>query len=199
VVLVLIVVSAYAETVFVEDTELWSEIDGINELFESPDGMDSAAVESLFQEAVEIVVSNDLSEQFEDLRADAFETEDFTLCDSYAHRAGDALNVFILGESNAIGVNTAAFFDACPPESEAYRFFLAAVGGFYTDGEAGVSGTAEIPVWIERTDSSAQGAVDKTQAEEWLGYWESIIPSLDGYFLIIAEETVLGLSQVLEQ
>ncbi|MCD6587083.1 MAG: hypothetical protein J7K88_00875 [Candidatus Fermentibacteraceae bacterium] len=199
VVLLLVVVSAYAETVFVENDELWSEIDRINLVLESSEEIQSAALESLFQEAVEIAVSNDLSVQFEYLRTDAFETDDFTVCDSYAARAGDALNVFILGESNTIGVNTTTFLDACKPESEAYRFFLVAVGGFYTDGEAGISGTAEFPVWIERTDSSAQGAVDTTQAEEWLGYWEGIIPSLDGYFLTIAEETVQGLNLILEQ
>jgi hypothetical protein len=199
VILVLMAMSAYAETVFVEDTELWSEIDRINLVLDSSEEIESAVLESLFQEAVEIVVSSGMLSQFDDLRADAFETEDFTKCDSYAHRAGDALNVFILGESNAIGVNTTAFFDACPPESEAYRFFLVAVGGFYTDGDMEISATAEFPAWIERTESSAQGVVDKTQAEEWRGYWEGIISSLDGYFLTIAEETVQGLNLILEQ
>ncbi len=199
VVLLLVAVSAYAETVFVEDNELWSEIDRINLVLESSEEIESAVLEGLFQEAVEIAVSNDLSLQFEDLRKDAFETDDFGLCDSYAARAGDALNVFVLGESNAIGVNTTRFLDVCQPESEAYRFFLVAVGGFYTDGDMEISGTAEFPAWIERTDSSAQGAVDRAQAEEWLGYWEGIIPSLDGYFLTIAEETVQGLNRILEQ
>jgi len=195
---VLVVISAYAETVFIEDTELWSEIDRINLVLGSSEKIESAVLESLFHDAVDIAVSSEMLSQFDDLRADAFEMQDFAQCDSYAERAGDALNVFILGESNAIGVNTTVFFDACQPESEAYRFFLAAVGGLYTDGEAGVSGTAELPVWIERTDSSAQGAVNTIQAEEWLGYWEGIIPYLDGYFLTIAEETVLGLNRVLE-
>jgi hypothetical protein len=61
-----------------------------------------------------------------------------------------------------------------------------------------ISGTAELPVWIERADSSAQGTADRSCAEEWLSYWQSILPSLDGYFRTVAEETIQGLNSILE-
>jgi hypothetical protein len=134
VVVLAVVFSAFGGTVFIEDAELWSEIDRINEVLESTDVIESDSLENLFEETVRIALSYRLSMQFEDLRADAFSTDDFAECDSYADRAGDAVNVFVLGESNAIGVNTTVFLDVCEPESEAYSFFLVAVGGFYTDG-----------------------------------------------------------------
>lgn len=185
-------VTAYAGSVFVEDTELWADIDRINIALESSGEMDSAVLEEIFQETVEIALSFELAQQFEDLRMDAFESGDFGLCDEYADRAYNALNVFILGESNAIGVNTAAFLDMSVPESEAYIFFLVSVGGFYVNGGQRI-GTAEFPAWMERSESSAQAVIDSVKAKEWLGYWQSVRPLLDGYFLTIADETILGL------
>ncbi|MCK5785349.1 MAG: hypothetical protein KAH54_02180 [Candidatus Sabulitectum sp.] len=186
-------VSLFAGSAFTEDVELWAEIDRINGIFQNGDQIDSDAIEELFQETVGVALSMELSRQFEDLRNDAFETDDFTECDGYADRAGPAINVFIMGESNAIGVNTAVFLDLSIPESEAYTFFLVCVGGFYVDGESLRSGTAELPAWMERSGSSAQAVYDPVQAEEWLGYWESIRLYLDGDFLFFADETILGI------
>jgi len=59
-------------------------------------------------------------------------------------------------------------------------------------------GAAELPVWMERTEASAQAKGDPVKAEEWLSYWESIYPSLDGYFLSIADETIAGLGLSIE-
>ena len=193
--LTLFAATAFAGSAFTEDTELWTEIDRINEVLEGSDEMDPVALEELFQETVGIALSFELSQQFEDLRMDAFETDDFTECDGFADRASPAVNVFIMGESNAIGVNTAVFLEMSIPESEAYSFFLLCADGFYVDGEMQHIGTAEFPAWIERSHSSAQGVFDPVQAAEWLGYWERIQPSLDGYFLTVADETILGLNR----
>lgn len=198
VLLLLSALSAFAGTAFTEDTELWAEIDRINEVLGGSGEMDSETLEGLFQETVEIALSSELSQQIEDLRTDAFETDDFDERDEYADRAYDAITVSFLGESNAIGVNTAAFMDMSVPESEAYVFFLVSIGGFYVDGEMQRIGAAELPVWMERTESSAQAKVDPVKAEEWLSYWESIYPSLDGYFLSIADETIVGLGLSIE-
>lgn len=198
VLLLMSVLSAFAGTAFTEDTELWAKIDRINEVLDGSGKIDSEILEELFRETVEIALSSEFSQQIEDLRTDAFETDDFDECDDYADRAYDAITVLLLGESNAIGVNTAAFMDMSVPESEAYVFFLVAIGGFYVDGEMQRIGTAELPAWMERAGSSAQATVDPVKAEEWLGYWESIYPSLDGYFMTIADETIVGLNISIE-
>ncbi len=186
--------AAFAQAAFTENTELWAEIDRINQILDDSEVMNSDSLEILFQKTVEVALSAELSEQFEELRADAFQSDDFTLCDTYTDRACDAINVFILGESNAIGVNTAAFLDRCPLDSEAASFFLVSIGGFYANGQMLLIGTAELPAWMERTDSSAQARIIPSKAEEWLSYWQSIRPSLDGYFLSIADETIRGLT-----
>ena len=122
--LLLFVLSASAETVFVENTELWAEIDRINLVLENDEVFDSARLEELFEQTVEVALSYDLSQQFEDLRTDAFATEDYSQFDNYADRASEAVTVIYMGESNAIGVNTSFFLDLCEPDSEAYSFFL---------------------------------------------------------------------------
>ena len=192
------VLSVVTGSAFTEDTELWAGIDRINQVLDGSGEMDSEILEGLFQETVEIALSSELSQQIEDLRTDAFETDDFDECDDYTDRAYDAITVLFLGESNAIGVNTAAFMDMSVPETEAHLFFLVAIGGFYVDGEMQLIGTTELPAWMERAGSSVQATVDPVKAEEWLGYWKSIYPSLDGYFLTIADETIVGLDISIE-
>ncbi len=196
VVMLFVVLSAVQASVFTENTELWAEIDRVNDVLDSGN-LDSDALEALFQETVQLALSSEFSRQFEELRTDAYETNDFTLIDEYAERAGVAIDVFIMGESNNIGVNTGAFLDASPPETEAYSFFMVSIGGFYTDTSYWI-GTADFPAWRIRTLSSFQGIIDTEKAEEWLGYWESIRPSLDGYFLLIADATILKLNDLLE-
>ncbi len=178
---------------FIEDTTLWAEIDRINGVLEVNGFLNSVVIEDLFQETVEIVVSNDLANQFEDLRADAYESEDYSLLDPYVDRAASAITVLVLGESNAIGVNTQAFLIRSESGTEAFEFFEIASDGFYVDGESGRIGTAELPVWMERSGSSAQAVIVPALAEEWLGIWENLQPVFDGYYLHIADETILGL------
>ena len=48
-------------------------------------------------------------------------------------------------------------------------------------------------IWMERTGSSAQAITDPAVATEWLSIWQSLHPLLDGYYLGIARETILGL------
>lgn len=187
-------VTAFAESVFAEDEVLWAEIDRINGIIEEADHLDSSHLEILFQETVEVALSHELQSQFEDLRTDAFETGDFDEIDAYAERAGMAINVFVMGESNNIGVNTPVFLDISTADTEAYTFFLVSVGGFYAGREISRIGTAELPAWMERTESSVQAEVDPEKAEEWLGYWRTIRPSLNGYFLSIADATIQELA-----
>lgn len=196
--LTLLTVSAFSESVFQEDAELWVEIDRINQNLTEADELDSNHLELLFQEAVECALSYKLECQFEDLRSDAYETDCFDEIDAYADRAGPAINVFIMGESNNIGVNIPSFLDVSLTDTEAYTFFLVSVGGFYVGGEHSGIGTAEFPAWMDRTSTSAQASVDTVKAEEWLGYWQIIQPSLDGYFLTIADETIMQLCAVVE-
>lgn len=193
-VLMLFAIPAFAGSVFVENEDLWIEIDRINEILGGTDHLDSSTLEALFQETVEVALSPQLQSQFEDLREDAFETENFDEIDSYADRAGLSINVFIMGESNNIGVNVPAFLDLSIADTEAYTFFLVSVGGFYAGSEISRSGTAELPAWMERTESSAQAEVAPEKAEEWLGYWRTIRPSLNGYFLGIADVTIQELA-----
>ena len=188
--LLFFVLSAFAETVFVENTELWAEIDRINQILENTEVMDSDTLEALFEQTVEVALSWDLANQFEDLRADAFETEDFSQFDEYADRASEAVTVICMGESNNIGVNTSFFLELSEPDSEAYVFFLVTAGGFYVDGETQSIGTADLPAWMERSGSSCQARILPEPADEWLGYWESITPQLDGYFLLVADKTM---------
>ncbi len=196
--LALFAISAFSETVFEEDVEVWAEIDRINQTLTEADELNSNDLELLFQETVELALSYKLVSQFEDLRSDAYETNFFDEIDAYADRAGPAINVFIMGESNNIGVSVPAFLDVSHADTEAYTFFLVSVGGFYVGGERSGIGTAEFPAWMDRTSSSAQASVDSVKSQEWLEYWQIIHPSLDGYFLTIADETILQLSAEVE-
>jgi hypothetical protein len=178
---------------FRENPELWTEVAWVNCFLSGKDTRDSDSLEVLLQRALAISHSSGLSEQFEDLRTDAFESGDYSLLDRYVERAAPAITILVMGESNSIGVNTQGFFERSRPGTEAYDFFQIAINGFYTDGENAAIGTAELPVWMVRTESSFQAVVDPSIAAEWLGIWESLCPSLDGYFQEIAEETIEGL------
>lgn len=184
--------------VFAENTDLWDEVDSINQALEQSEQLDSDAIEALFQRAVEVALSGEFSQQFEDLRSDYFDTEDISLFDEYAERAEGAITVFYMGESNNIGVSVSAFLDVCPPESEAYSFFLVSTGGFYVGSEYPQPGTAELPAWMEPSGSSAQAEAVPRLAEEWLGYWETVRPGLDGCFLDVADVTITTLTTALQ-
>ncbi|MCK4806534.1 MAG: hypothetical protein KAT09_02755 [Candidatus Aegiribacteria sp.] len=189
----IIVVYAFGDAAFVEDKILWEEIDNLNGVLEDSGIMDSEVLEEIFEKTVEIAMSYDLSQQFEDLRSYAFESDDYSLFERYAERAGEAITVLWLGESNAIGVNVLTFLLRSEAGSESYEFFQIAGDGFYVDGSTRTIGTAELPVWMERTGSSAQALIDLAVAEQWLSIWQSLHPLFDGFYLSIANETILGL------
>lgn len=193
----ILVLSTVQAGVFTENRELWAEIDRVNNTLET-ESLDSDALEALFQETVQLALSFELQSQFEDLRTDAYEINDFTLIDEYAERAATAINVLIMGESNNIGVNITSFLIASAPNTEAYSFFTLAIGGFYTDINDWIA-IAEFPEWRIRTHSSFQGRTDKEKAEEWLGHWKILKPSLDGYFLVIADATIDKLTILLNE
>ncbi len=187
-------VSTSPDAAFLEDNALWTEIDRINSILEDSGNMDSDVLEELFRESVEIAVSGDLSEQFESIQMYSFESGDYSLTDEYVERAAPGITIMLLGESTAFGVNTIAFLERSNPGSEAYEFFQIAIDGFYVDGDMLRIGTADLPAWMERSGSSAQASVDPDRAVQWLGIWQSLRPSLDGYFLTIADKTIQGLS-----
>ncbi len=188
-----IVVCAFGDAAFVEDEILWEEIDRINGLLENSGNIDSEVLEQLFEKTVEIAISNELSQQFEDLRTLCFESDDYSLFDGYAERAGDAITVLMLGESNSIGVNTLPFLLCSAAGSESWEFYEIAGDGFYVDGITRTIGSDELPVWMERTESSAQVVVDQTIVDQWLSIWKYLRPQFDGFYLTIANETILGL------
>ncbi len=193
--LLTILLSSMQADAFTENTELWDEIDRVNGILET-DNLNSDTLEALFQTTAQLALNYELISQFEDLRADAYNTNDFTLIDEYADRASPSITVLVMGESNNIGVNVTQFLEASPPNTEAHEFFTLAIDGFYTDQNDWI-GTAEFPVWITRTHSSFQGRTDRQKAEEWLGYWATLQPSLDGYFLQIANTTIDNLAILL--
>lgn len=183
---------------FVEDTNLWLQVDSLNDIYNGSENLTSDELEVLFEQVADLALSNEFSMQFEDLREDAYDLDDFELCDEYANRALPLINAFVLSDFNAIGVNVAAFYEKAEEPSEAFTFFMVAVGGFYRDGEYLNLGTAEFPAWLIPEASGFQASVDFDQAQEWMSFWLAIQPSLDGYFLEIAEETILGLENITE-
>lgn len=183
---------------FTEDVILWAQVDSLNDVFTSSDSFSSDELELIFEKVADLAFSIEFNMQFEDLRADAFAEDDFDFCYEYADRASPLINVFILGDYNAVGINVAAFFEKAEESSEAYKFFMVAVGGFYIDGEYTSLGVAEMPAWLIAESSGILATIDYDQAQEWMSFWYTIKPSLDGYFLEIAEETILGLQNTLD-
>jgi hypothetical protein len=181
--------------VFVPDSMLWARIDSLNAAFSAPGFLDSNTLEALFEEALELAFSSPFSHQIEDLRTDSFTLGLEDLREGYIKRAAPAITVLPMGESDNIGVNVSWFLLRSEPGSKAYSFFDLALDGFYVDGETLQSGTAELPVWMERGESSAQGVVIPETAAQWQGLWESMQGCSEGVFGRIATETAGGLSR----
>ena len=83
--LLTILLSSMQADAFTENTELWDEIDRVNGILET-DNLNSDTLEALFQTTAQLALNYELISQFEDLRADAYNTNDFTLIDEYADR-----------------------------------------------------------------------------------------------------------------
>ncbi len=185
--------TCYYTGVFVEDAVLWERVDVLNSRLSGTAELESESLEELFGEALEIALSPAFESQFEDLRTDAFVIGSDETRLLYRDRAAPAITVLLMGESDNAGVNVAHFRTRSEPGSEAFLFFSIASDGFYVDGEQGRIGTAGLPVWMERFESSAQALVNPEAAAEWLCVWEAQSEYFDGLFHTIARETVEGL------
>jgi|GEM_PF-1126021 len=195
--LLTVTVAAFALTSahgsFQEDAALWGNIDAINEALEVPGAIQDSELERLFQNAVETVLSADLHNQIEDLRGDAFASDDFSVVDAYVERALPSIKIMLLGESNSIGVNVEYFLGLAAPGTGAYDFFDLALDGFYVNG---FSGTAELPVWMERGASSFQAVTDSEIAGAYAEIWQVMSIGFQGYYLYVAEQTINSLGGV---
>lgn len=181
--------------VFVPDSLLWARIDSLNHRLYSPEFLESEVLDDLFEEALELTFSAEFSNQIEDLRTDSYTLGLDAPRERYIERAAPAITVLRMGESDNIGVNVSWFLLKSEPGSLAHDFFDLASDGFYVDGDSPQSGTAELPVWMERGDSSAQAIVIPETARQWRGLWEAMQVRLEGTFGRIATETVRGLSR----
>lgn len=168
---------------FTEDTALWERIDALNAAVpETPEEL-----EALFRSTVETALSPDLASQMEDLRADAFATDNYDLLDTYIHRASPCISITEMGESTLIGIDVEYFQGLSDPGTQAYEFFDLALDGFYVNG---MIGTAYLPMWMERTESSAQAEMDPEIAGLYAGIWQDLSYDFRGYYLTVAQETI---------
>ncbi|MBD3276769.1 MAG: hypothetical protein GF388_00565 [Candidatus Aegiribacteria sp.] len=178
---------------FSENTELWKSIDDLNECLEKDGVIPSDQLEELFRSAVDLAFFSELPQQMEELRGYSLRSGYFQLADEYVHRAAPAISVTMMGESNSIGINVTCFLTKSQPGSESMDFFDIASDGFFVDGEYGLIGTAELPAWMNRSGSSAQAEVDDVLAEQYCEIWLEMLPMFDGYFRLLAYETLSGL------
>ncbi len=191
---VLLVFSAASFCSFNEDQALWNMIDTLKASMEVPGTISDTEIQGLFRQALETAVSSELGQQMEDLRADAFQSGDFTVADSYVLRAAPVITVLLAGESNNIGVNVHYFLEKSDPDGEAHTFFDLAADGFYFDRNSPRPGTSELPVWLERAGSSAQAIVEEDLSEIYLRIWQGYRIDFSGYFGELADETIAVLS-----
>ena len=177
---------------FQDIPQLWKDIDNLNaKLAKSPQHLENSDLEKLFKKAVILSSGNQLADEFERLRTEAFESDDFSTIDQYVQRCAPSITVEILGESNNIGTNIKPFFMSSNPSTSAHRFFKLAQDGFYSRSDSYCAlGTAHFPKWIEQTESSFQGKIDKESAAIYLERWKSAKEEQNGFFKEIAERTI---------
>ncbi|MBN4071275.1 hypothetical protein JYT72_02075 [Crocinitomix catalasitica] len=183
-----------------EQKILWSKIDSLNELFPKDSELFSdSALESAFREALEIATSNELSNEFEKLRGEAYESDNFEIIDGQVERCLPAIHVLIMGESNNIGVSVTSFKFKCDPESSQYVFLELAEKGFYTrSNEYCFNGIAEFPAWIERTGASYQGEAIQDSLSIYKEKWQDIREEQSGFFISLVDITSDCISGMIE-
>ncbi len=170
---------------------VWSTLESINEkLISIKDSSSTEVLEDLFQKTVQIAFGNDLGNEFDKMRKEAYNSNDFSTIDLFTKSCYPAITVVIMGESNNIGVNIDSFLKRCVPNTETYRFFELSKDGFYYDSEICRIGTAEFPLWIERNESSFQGKTDFEKAKLYLEKWKLIQQKQKGFYRSIAESTI---------
>ena len=168
---------------FVENGVLWGEIDRINGALRP--GVAAEELENLFEECLEAALSQELQYQFEDLREEAFTTDDFSTLDEYVERAAPCIEVVIMGESNAIGVDPQCFQMLAEPGTESWEFFDLALDGFYYHGMLATTSA----VWLERGESSAQATVNEDLATAYGEIWSAMATGFTGFYREVALET----------
>lgn len=179
---------------------LGAELDSINAALAEPRPLPGEGLDSLFGAAVDLALSDRLGMEVESLRDEAFGSGDWAALDSLQSRAAPAIAIRSLGESVLIGVDAAAFLAAAEPGTPSYEFFDLATDGFYAgDPSFPRPASAGLPVWMERSGSSAQASPDPVAAREWLAIWNRLQPELSGRKAEVGRATVAGLSRLLEQ
>ena len=89
-----------------ENLSLWNTIDKINNELSKLDKYPSIDVlERLFKESVTISNSNELSDEFNNLRSEAYDSDNFSIIDQYVNRCKPAITVAIMVEANNMVVN----------------------------------------------------------------------------------------------
>jgi len=180
-----------------EGVRLWEDLESVNAALANAEGLGPGQLDSLFGRALDLAFGAELSAEVDSLVMEAFHSGEWAPLDSLAEAAAPAVRIRAMGESVNMGVNAGAFLAAAEPGTAAYQFFDLASDGFYV-GEASFHrvGSAELPVWMERTGSSARASADPQKAAEWLAIWRQLLPRLEGSLAEVAESTVSGLEDV---
>mgnify|MGYP006280229443 FL=1 len=180
-----------------EGVRLGEGLESINAALATSGSLGPGQLDSLFGRTLELAFGAELSAEVDSLVMEAFHSGDWAPLDSLAEAAAPAICIRVMGESVNTGVSAGAFLAAAEPGTAAYEFFDLASDGFYV-GEAPFHrlGSAELPVWMERTGSSARASADPQKAAEWLSIWRRLLPRLEGSFAEVAESTVSGLENV---
>lgn len=174
------------------DLSIWDNIESIKQQLAKINKESSSAseLEQLFQQTIQIALGTELGDEFEKMRNEAYTSNDFKTIEQYANSCLPVIKVLILGESNNLGVNVESFLEKSTPNSKVYNFFELAKDGFYFNSERCSPGTADFPIWIERTESSSQGELNIEKAKEYLAKWKSIHQELEGFYKSVAESTI---------
>lgn len=182
-----------------KSVRLLENLESVNAALANAEGLGPGQLDSLFGRALELAFGAELSAEVDSLVMEAFHGGDWASLDSLAETAAPAVSIRVMGESVNTGVSAGAFLAAAEPGTAAYEFFDLASDGFYV-GEAPFHrvGSAELPVWMERTGSSARASADPHRAAQWLSIWRQLLPRLEGSFAEVAESTVSGLESAVE-
>lgn len=172
---------------------LWPTIDSLNSVIaRTKEYFESDQLVSLFRRTLAISSGNELSFAFEQLSNEAYNSDDFSKLDSSIARCSPAIEVIPMGESIMFGINISTFLAKCKPNTIEHRFLELAKDGFYCGSPENscIIGTAAIPVWMIRGESSAQATIDAEKQQHYLKIWKALQPELTGFFREIANVTV---------
>jgi hypothetical protein len=180
-----------------EGERLRADLESINLSLSGGERLSARELDSLFAAALDLAFGVRMSGVVDSLRSEVFHGGDHSGADCLAAAAAPAISILWMGESVNIGLDARAFLAGARPGTAAYEFFDLASDGFYA-GEAPFLrvGSAGLPVWMERTASSAQAVGDPEIAAEWLLRWKRLQPRLDGTLAEVGRSTIAGLEQL---